>query len=148
MEKKLSIFKNQDTFKFGFKDENGSVIIQPIYNNCLNFSEGLAACNLNGKWGFINEFGNIIIPFQYFRVFMFSNGMAGVNIDNLWGFINKSNKLVIKCKYNNIYESFGMFAGVKEPVAIVGVMTEKHRERQTRLLINRDGKILDDDIDL
>lgn len=148
MENNLTVFQNIDTFKFGFKDKNGRVIIQPIYDQCFNFSEGLAACNFHGKWGFINEFGSVVIPFQYFDVrAKFSSGVVGVKINDLWGFINKSNILIIKCKYLFIYQDFEMVHGVNEPVAIVGLMTKNHRHRQTRMLINRINEVLMDDID-
>ena len=63
---------------FGFKDENGTVVIEPKYFSCGEFSFGLcpvaidlsnstpeqgAAADL--RWGYINEKDEVIIPFKY-----------------------------------------------------------------------------------
>jgi hypothetical protein len=146
MSNSFLVFQDPNTYKFGFKDENGRVLIQPIYDNCKGFSEGLAACRLNGKWGFIDELGYVMIQFKYFDVSKFSQGLAGVRLYDAWGFINKFDKLVVGFKYEYILEDFQIFAGVKEPAAVVGLMTRKHQARCTHILINREGKVLDDDL--
>lgn len=139
----LFIYKRNG--KYGFINIKGVEICGPIYWEAFNFSDGLAACCKEGKWGFINERGDVVIPFEYFSVDSFNFGLAAFKIDNLWGYINKSNKVVIKCKYNCIYKNFEMVDGVKEPVAVVGTMTNKYSDRNTKLLINQKGKIIDDD---
>lgn len=146
MSRSLSVFQDPNTYKFGFKDENGRISIQPTYENCKEFSEGLAACRLNGKWGFIDELGSVQIPFKYFEVSKFSQGLAGARLHDAWGFINKSDKLVIGYKYEYILNDFQVVAGVREPAAVVGLMTKKHQSRCTHILINREGKVLDDDL--
>ena len=47
---------------WGFKDSTGNVVIKPIYDDVLNFSEGFALVKLNYKWGYINKEGKEIIP--------------------------------------------------------------------------------------
>ncbi len=52
----------------GFKHSNGQMICRFIYDEALNFKEGLAAVSLNGKWGYY-LFGNVeslsFIPFKF-----------------------------------------------------------------------------------
>ena len=54
---------NQDLFrvdkdgKWGFIDETGQIVIEPVYEGVAPFSEGLAAVRLDGKFGYINKAG-------------------------------------------------------------------------------------------
>lgn len=87
--------------KYGYKNKNGEVVIEPVYDLAQDFSEGLAAVNLghrkgegrpdrdghpetiiisDGKWGFINEKGEVIIPIAYSLAHSFSEGLAAVNL--------------------------------------------------------------------
>ena len=47
--------------KFGYINKTGNFSIEPKYKVAKNFSEGLAAVEIDGKWGFINTKGEIII---------------------------------------------------------------------------------------
>ncbi|EAJ1270143.1 WG repeat-containing protein [Campylobacter lari] len=37
---------------YGFMNENDEIVIEPIYEEVLEFSENLAGFKLNGRWGF------------------------------------------------------------------------------------------------
>lgn len=53
---KLVTFKENN--KFGFKDLKGNVVIQPKYDNAVDFfDENIGAISINNKWGFINSKG-------------------------------------------------------------------------------------------
>ena len=41
--------------KYGFINEFGKIVINPVFDSADYFSEGLAAVELNDKWGFINQ---------------------------------------------------------------------------------------------
>jgi WG containing repeat len=54
--------------KYGFLDHRGNFVIQPqfiwidpIFDNALPFSEGLAAVKLGGQWGFVDAAGKRMI---------------------------------------------------------------------------------------
>ena len=51
--------------KWGFVDPDGTVLLQPAYEDAFSFSKGLAAVKLDGKWGYIDKKGNVIIPFSF-----------------------------------------------------------------------------------
>ena len=84
------------------KYKTGEVVIPFKYDNALNFSEGLAAVELNGKWGFINKSGKVVIPFKYDYAWSFSEGLSAVALNGKWGFINKSGKEVTPIKYDYV----------------------------------------------
>ena len=98
--KNLTLFQNPTTYKFGFKDEKGNVVIDAVYDSCMEFSEGLAACSVDAKWGFIDESGKRVIAFDYFRVGSFRHGVAAINRNNSWGYIDRDGKYVIKPVYS------------------------------------------------
>ena len=65
--------------QYGFKNRDGEYVIEPQYAYAHNFTNGLAAVNLNRTWytdedgrrsyechyGYIDEHGKTIIPFAY-----------------------------------------------------------------------------------
>ncbi len=77
---------------FGFKDENGNIVIEPKYVSCIGFSYGLCPVAIhandyeNGsnpyddlRWGYIGETGTTVIPFRYRQASIFNKyGIAVV----------------------------------------------------------------------
>ena len=59
------LFKITHDNKVGYINEKGSIVINPIFLNGNDFSEGLAAVRLNGTYGFINETGEFVIKPQF-----------------------------------------------------------------------------------
>ena len=83
--------------KYGFIDLKGNIVIPFNYEECGEFSEGLAAVRQNGLYGFINKKGELIIPCQYRELYNghgFNDGLVGVSKDK-WGYIDKTGKVVI-----------------------------------------------------
>ena len=60
---------------WGYITPKGQILISPIYENVLGFSDGIAAIKQNGKWGFIDINGVIVVPCKYDEVeASFENG--------------------------------------------------------------------------
>ena len=97
----------EENGKYGFKDQNGKVTIEPKYSGAENFSEGLASVRFNNKWGFIDKTGKVIIPFKYNSDYgsgsKFSQSLASVSIDDKWGYIDKTGKTAIPFDYNEAW---------------------------------------------
>ena len=56
-----------------------------------DFSEGLAAVEIQGKWGFIDGDGTVVIQPKFRSARHFSEGLALVQNDSgLWGYISRS----------------------------------------------------------
>lgn len=68
----LAIFRLTDGSRLGYINTKGKVVIAPIWNEALDFSEGLAAVAVgddeNSKWGFIDSTGKVVIEPQYDEV--------------------------------------------------------------------------------
>jgi hypothetical protein len=99
-----TVFKDEKTKKYGYKDENSKIIIEPKFIYAENFSEGLALVKLKDfDYGFINKKGQVILKgFSYAS--SFKNGFAFVNL-NRYDFIDKDGKFLIPVKYNLLVES-------------------------------------------
>lgn len=84
----LCTFTNED-FDYGFKNEQGHIIIDPIYEYAGNFSNGLALVRYNGKFGFINKIGVTVIDMIYDNAEDFSNNKAFVVLKKREFYIDK-----------------------------------------------------------
>lgn len=79
----------------GFIDGCGRVVVEPIYDSALEFSEGLARVEKNGKFGFIDKSGKVVIDFYLDFAWFFHEGkaLAEIHGDNQEQFyIDKNNK--------------------------------------------------------
>lgn len=93
--------------KWGYKNAEGKVVIEPKFAGALAFHEGLAAAHDGKAYGYIDKSGEFVIPPQYEYANEFSDGLAGVRLgDDGWGFIDKKGNVVIPAKYNWVYEGF------------------------------------------
>ena len=107
-----------DNGKYGYySNKNGEIVIKPQFKLAKNFTEGLAAVNVNGlenEWGYIDTSGKIVIAPQFREATSFSEGLAGVEIysetgfiyqrsgnkfRSLWGYIDKSGNFVISPQF-------------------------------------------------
>lgn len=69
-----------DDQKYGYKDNDGNIIIKPQYFEATDFSEGLACVKKgkNSSWGYIDTSGKIIIPASFKQAKPFHEGLAAV----------------------------------------------------------------------
>ena len=97
---KLRPFYQND--KAGFKDQDGNIVIDFIYDEVHPFSVGLALVRKNGKWGYINTSGKLVIPCKYNPAWSFTkNGLAAVCQNGKCGFINQKGKVIIPLMYDD-----------------------------------------------
>ena len=102
--------------KWGFKDQNGKVIVAPKYNSFHQFREGLAAISIGGsydeefdmvlgsKYGFIDNTGKEVIALKYESINGgFYEGLAAVKLDGKWGYIDKAGKVIIHFQYSEAF---------------------------------------------
>lgn len=80
------ILKNN---RIGFIDTSGHVVVQPLFREAGEFSEGLAAARINGTYGYIDKTGQFVIQPQFDYATAFSEGLALVYKDGKPFFINK-----------------------------------------------------------
>lgn len=92
------VWKNE---KYGVIQNNGKIILQPVFSQIETFSEGLAAFRDGVSWGYLNKEGKVVVKPIFEQAKEFKNDLAAVKINGKWGFIDKTGKLVIKPKYDN-----------------------------------------------
>lgn len=92
--------------KWGFIDEKGAEIIQPVYDTADRFYGSYAMVMLNKKIGCIDKAGKVIIPVIYDYIGLNSEDLFLVANNNKWGFVDGNGKEVIALKYDNA-DSFG-----------------------------------------
>jgi hypothetical protein len=86
--------------KLGLLDLNGEWLVEPVFEELWEFSEGLAAARSGGKWGFIDRLGNWAIPPVYDQADRFREGLAAVKIEAKYGYINQAGKWAIPPRYD------------------------------------------------
>lgn len=86
MENGLNLYPFEENGKFGYKNKQQEVIIEPYFNAAYPFHEGLASVcppqYNTSNWGCINFWGRLVIPARYNGPVIFSNGFAAVTDAN------------------------------------------------------------------
>ncbi|MBW4616667.1 MAG: WG repeat-containing protein [Desmonostoc vinosum HA7617-LM4] len=85
--------------KCGFQNKQGKAVIEPQFDGCQGFSQGLAAVRVDEKWGYINRTGKFIISPQFDYADSFIEERALVVSNGKIGFINTTGKIVIKPEF-------------------------------------------------
>lgn len=99
--------------KWGFKDENGHIVIPAKYDGINGFSEGLSCVKSKEKWRFIDKNDRVVLPGEYDEAHSFSEGLAAVKVNGKYGFIDKTGSLVIPAKYDSGFAFLEGLAAVK-----------------------------------
>ena len=99
---------------WGYINQDGKTIIEPIYKKCYKFSEsGLAPIYESKKFSFINIEGKRINTeiegFKLIEGFVgfgglkgYNDGLVAVTKDKKWGFLNTEGNIVIELKYDKV----------------------------------------------
>ena len=118
---------------WGYRDENGTMVIPCIYEELSEFDKfGLAKGKKNGYYGFINELGVEVIPFEYKE-------------DEIGEFSEDGLLLVKKDSSLNFINTYGMkmYDAVIQPVSD-GVLIAKANGKYA--FLNKEGIRLNDHI--
>ena len=94
----LRAFKDKESGKWGFKNNDDEVIVPPTWRNAnYKFSEGLCpVVNDDKRFGFVDETGNLVIPCNFVHALDFRDGLARVQEEGTFkiGYINKKGETV------------------------------------------------------
>lgn len=109
------------TRKVGLIGHVGELIVEPVYDEGLRFTNGLAAVKQNGRWGYINARGEVVIDFYYDDAYTSvactsfgegrpydtdSEGLVVLAHEGLYGIYNRIGDIVCSFQYRDII-SFG-----------------------------------------
>lgn len=99
----LRAFKDYESGKWGFKNNDGEIIVSPTWWLVYyQFDEGMCAVtNDDKKIGFVDETGKVVIPCQYVWHSIFSEGLVKVQHAETrkMGYINKNGETIIPFMY-------------------------------------------------
>lgn len=86
--------------KWGYVDRRtGKILIQPQFDDALEFCNGLAAVEIDKKWGYIDKNGEIIIQPQFEWAWFFSEGIAEISVNCKQGYIDTTGKILIRPQF-------------------------------------------------
>jgi WG containing repeat len=149
----LEIEKLEQTFKYGYIDETGKMVINPMFESADKFGEGLAGVCVGhgcyyslpsdksqeqGKWGYIDKTGTMVIPPQFKYVRVFQEGLAAVSVGDKWGYIDKTGKFVINPQYDSALDFDNGVAEVGLKLGKTDSMLDEYQYGY----INRNGKYI------
>lgn len=80
--------------KYGFGNQQGETVIEPIYEEASSFENGLAAVRKDKKFGCINEKGEVVLDFIYDTMPMFSCPLTVVSLDGKQIVINTKGEII------------------------------------------------------
>jgi len=86
--------------KWGFKDKQDKVVIEPKYDCVFTFKEDLCCVEINDKFGYIDRKGNLVIDAIYDCAMSFSEGYACVFRGEKCGYIDKYNNVKVDFKFD------------------------------------------------
>lgn len=120
-----------------FNVHTGKIVIEPKYRRAWNFSDGLAAVQLNGYIGFLDSKGNVAIGFNYpyygnpLSSFLFKKGYCVVaDSTGKCGVINKKGDWTIEPVYDNveIFEEYAIVtkAGLRAQMLFDGTLLNSY----------------------
>lgn len=82
--------------KWGYIDLHGEVVIEEQFDDCRNFSDGLAAASQEGLWGYINHSGKWVVKPIYKGAWSFAQGRGRIRVlDGKYGYVDTLGLLVI-----------------------------------------------------
>lgn len=98
----LVVFEEETTQNFGYKDEEGTVILAAKYSMAMDFENGIAPVVDKEGWVYINQKGEALL-----RPFIFDNGpdyfeggMARFRENNKIGFMDDHGKKIIAASFD------------------------------------------------
>ncbi len=127
--------------KWGHIDKTGKFVIEPTFEYCSNFSEGLAAMKRGGKYGFIDKTGKVVIEPVFDTAYEFSEGLAAVRVNGKYGFVDKTGKIVIAAQFWQVQafaEGRARFDVVVKEAVVTGVRVKIEQYG----FVDRTGKIV------
>ncbi|KAB2808592.1 WG repeat-containing protein [Phaeocystidibacter luteus] len=113
--------------KWGYKDIDGSWVIQPRFDAAQLFSEGKAAVRESGYYHFIDSSGHRLTWQNFEKVENFEHGLSCVYVDGSWALIDDQFQ-ILNDGFNNLY--------VANSNLVIG------RKDSTQVILNRFGRVV------
>jgi len=94
--------------KMGFKDKDGNVIVEPLYNRVQQFWNGVGGIRIDNPdrsftWKTLDLQGNV---YDYDEVYGFAYGLSDVKKGDKYGYINGDGELVVPLQYDELFNAY------------------------------------------
>ena len=96
----IKFFQVMRNGKTGFRNLDGKIVIEPIYDDAEMFSEGYSSVEVNKKWGSINEKGKYIIVPKFEYLGGAHNNLLSFREGNEYGFVDTLGKEKINPQFD------------------------------------------------
>jgi hypothetical protein len=96
------LFKIIENNKVGYINQNGNVIIKPVYKSGTNFANGAAAVREDGLFGLIDTMGKYLTEPKYDYISEFTNGIAEAWLNDKTIIINSKGEKIFDYQYKSI----------------------------------------------
>jgi len=95
--------------KYGYFNPSYEIEIEPIYDACYDFSEGIAVIvdildDDTRKYGYLRRDGSILAEPQYDWAYAWAGGYGCVKAGEKWGFIRPDGRWLIEPTYDYAYQ--------------------------------------------
>ncbi len=103
----IDVIVSEDGKKFGLKDKDGNVIIEPQYKKLIRLGQGSWIIQKGSKFGLIDCAGNELVKPKYRHVERVFGKYVKLGNDNDYGLYNEYGEIVIVPEYQRIDPLFG-----------------------------------------
>ena len=98
------IFRFKRDEKWGLVREDGTVLLEPSYEDIEALEKGNWPFCMAGKWGLLDLNGKVVLPAVYDEARCFSNGQAACRIGHLWGAVGTNGAWIYEPKFTELGE--------------------------------------------
>lgn len=89
--------------KYGFLNDNGIKVVQPIFTQVGDFEKGFSwVKNRKGKMAVINKELKIITPYKYKKINNYDNAQQVIVKKMRYGLLNSNGKSILPCHFKSI----------------------------------------------
>ena len=88
--------------KWGYLDANGTLALEPAWEDAAPFSEGLAAVRNGGLWGAVDRRGRTVIAPQFTALGPFCEGLAQARLKTGWGYVDRDGQSAFPWVYGGV----------------------------------------------
>jgi hypothetical protein len=124
MEKEINLirFKSENDL-WGYKNDKGNIVIEPMYVEAYDFSEGFAKVKLHNSYGFIKENGETKYQIQFEDAWGVLNGSLEVKFKGRWYTIDVKTDYMKDSKIEHRDSISESSAGSNGGIEVLGYLT-------------------------
>lgn len=76
-------FYDNESGSYGYKNEQGEIVIAPAYDEAEEFENDVAVVRVDDRHGLIDQSGKIVIPCEFYSLYAYRNGWVKAEKDKI-----------------------------------------------------------------